>query len=84
MDRFIEIPISFVEEQIKYLKSNMDRFIVVQELKITLRKSKFKIQYGQIYSDSMMRNFSRHRDLKSNMDRFIVLADNRLAELSEI
>ena len=27
MDRFIEIPISFVEEQIKYLKSNMDRFI---------------------------------------------------------
>ena len=30
MDRFIEIPISFVEEQIKYLKSNMDRFIEEQ------------------------------------------------------
>ena len=28
MDRFIEKPILFAPQQMKYLKSNMDRFIV--------------------------------------------------------
>ena len=46
MDRFIEDIAAYADRIQKYLKSNMDRFIVVRKLKITLRKSKFKIQYG--------------------------------------
>ena len=46
MDRFIAIEISPLATGGGYLKSNMDRFIVVTILLIGMLLIRFKIQYG--------------------------------------
>ena len=78
MDRFIVIDtISFFLEDIN-LKSNMDRFIGIENLKDWLKKNVFKIQYGQIYRlRRKAMTAAEIKDLKSNMDRFIGLFGNR-------
>ena len=78
MDRFIVIDtISYILEDMN-LKSNMDRFIGIENLKYWLKKNVFKIQYGQIYR-MMMKEMkeSQIKVLKTNMDRFIGLFGNR-------
>ena len=50
MDRFIVQKLPRNRRYNKYLKSNMDRFIVLYNLTATLLCHIFKIQYGQIYS----------------------------------
>ena len=46
MDRFIGVILSLYQFRDEDLKSNMDRFIVVSEVKKLNAKWKFKIQYG--------------------------------------
>ena len=46
MDRFIVPPFKFFYYVDSDLKSNMDRFIVPQDIIFTLTESLFKIQYG--------------------------------------
>ena len=56
---------------IKYLKSNMDRFIEWYNEVKGLSNVAFKIQYGQIYRIIHKFSPSSTKYLKSNMDRFI-------------
>ena len=49
MDRFIENIKHYAKNDIKYLKSNMDRFIVYGAALYIIVSLIFKIQYGQIY-----------------------------------
>ena len=49
MDRFIDYPVPFLYFIVKYLKSNMDRFIAKKQVTIIVACGVFKIQYGQIY-----------------------------------
>ena len=78
MDRFIVIDtISYILEDMN-LKSNMDRFIGIENLEDWLKKNVFKIQYGQIYRlRRKAMTAAEIKDLKSNMDRFIGLFGNR-------
>ena len=46
MDRFIDVPVQSLLNGYSSLKSNMDRFIAEQEVKILEAIKKFKIQYG--------------------------------------
>ena len=46
MDRFIASKLIFVLLVVKYLKSNMDRFIGIAFSSIDNSSNKFKIQYG--------------------------------------
>ena len=46
MDRFIDLKNYCLRIDNKYLKSNMDRFIVVNDLSTTVMLLEFKIQYG--------------------------------------
>ena len=71
MDRFI-VQISLLKLiQRLLLKSNMDRFIVVMTDFFAWVTEYFKIQYGQIYSDTATEVNIKSMFLKSNMDRFI-------------
>ena len=51
MDRFIESVEQSAENVVDNLKSNMDRFIGLLTLSASYSDRKFKIQYGQIYSE---------------------------------
>ena len=70
MDRFIVWYIIIIISYWGDLKSNMDRFIVNDNVN-GYAGIKFKIQYGQIYREQSHSRFNQVRDLKSNMDRFI-------------
>ena len=54
MDRFIAEVVVRNDITDKNLKSNMDRFIVDACNEIAEHLNEFKIQYGQIYSESLM------------------------------
>ncbi len=71
MDRFIGYFIFYKSYSAKYLKSNMDRFIVAMLCVKCICDFGFKIQYGQIYSQVCHCNQLQYNNLKSNMDRFI-------------
>ncbi len=49
MDRFIGLTSTSDSGNITFLKSNMDRFIALKYFAYLIKKSYFKIQYGQIY-----------------------------------
>ena len=49
----------------------MDRFIADDYLYFNFIPRSFKIQYGQIYSTTVLLKIFCRKDLKSNMDRFI-------------
>ena len=57
MDRFIDHIANQTSRNNKYLKSNMDRFIVNPIIPITEISSEFKIQYGQIYRSNGITQF---------------------------
>ena len=49
----------------------MDRFIANHNERVSIIKSTFKIQYGQIYRSESESEFVLNLYLKYNMDRFI-------------
>ena len=70
MDRFIESELSVRHHKKSYLKSNMDRFIVV----FVILHNLINIIYNPIWIDlQIATDFPAHLivNLKSNMDRFI-------------
>ena len=71
MDRFIECIMHLITQDLKPLKSNMDRFIDSLSFADEPHQKPFKIQYGQIYSHIANQTSRNNKPLKSNMDRFI-------------
>ncbi len=71
MDRFIVFQKYLRKFTTANLKSNMDRFIDNFLLTVAGGGTRFKIQYGQIYSFYYENGCSIIPNLKSNMDRFI-------------
>ena len=51
----------------------MERFIASMKHYGDISTLKFKIQYGEIYSDNEELNFNAFSNLKSSMERFIVV-----------
>ena len=64
MERFIGIMSAKERQAVLYLKSSMERFIVLICSLCRLKNRKFKIQYGEIYSNmftSLVRSADRFK-----------------------
>ena len=67
-----------------YLKSNMDRFIVIEELLPFIAQLNLKSNMDRFIGRYFIVKQHRIDNLKSNMDRFIVYFSNHLITLEFI